>query len=99
MTALAHLQPRALYFRGDPYETSDAVFGVKDSLVIDIGVVDVQLARKYNVDEGVKLITYEFILVSEEQARLLREEEDRKVMQRSGRSMKLYKGLPVPDVD
>lgn len=25
----------ALYVRGDPYETSDAVFGVKDSLIVD----------------------------------------------------------------
>ncbi|KAF5254467.1 hypothetical protein FANTH_725 [Fusarium anthophilum] len=29
----------ALYMRGDPYETSDAVFGVKESLIVDLGTL------------------------------------------------------------
>ncbi|GAB1213986.1 hypothetical protein ATERTT37_003142, partial [Aspergillus terreus] len=30
----------ALYPRGDPYETSDPVFGVKESLIVDLSTVD-----------------------------------------------------------
>lgn len=89
----------ALYLRGDPYETSDAVFGVKESLLIDLGTVDGEMAKKYDVKEGTKLISYDFVLVSEEDSRKLREKNAMEAMEKLGRHMKLYKGLPVPDVD
>lgn len=89
----------ALYLRGDPYETSDAVFGVKESLLIDLGTVSAEQAKKYDVKEGGKLMTYDFVLVSEEESRQLREKNAMSAMKHLGRSMKLYKGLPVPDVD
>ncbi|POS81679.1 cathecol 1, partial [Erysiphe pulchra] len=44
----------ALYLRGDPYETSDAVFGVKESLLIDLGKVSAEQAKTYGVKEGGK---------------------------------------------
>jgi hypothetical protein len=72
---------RALYLRGDPYETSDAVFGVKESLLIDLGTVDAEQAKTYGVNEGGKLMTYHF------------------AMKDLGFRMKLYNGLPVPEVD
>jgi len=90
---------RSLYLRGDPYETSDAVFGVKESLIVDLSTVDAETANKYNVKEGTKLMTYDFVLVSEEEAQRLREEEAMKAMAALGRRMKMYEGLPVPDVD
>lgn len=89
----------ALYLRGDPYETSDAVFGVKDSLLIDLGTVDAEMARKYDVKEGTKLMSYDFVLVSEEESRKLREKNAMEAMEKLGRHVKLYKGLPIPDVD
>ncbi|KAK3686840.1 hypothetical protein LTR37_019392 [Vermiconidia calcicola] len=89
----------ALYLRNDPYETSDAVFGVKESLLIDLGTVTSEQASKYDVKEGGKLITYDFVLVTEEESRKLREENAMKAMKKLGRDMKLYNGLPVPDVD
>jgi protocatechuate 3,4-dioxygenase beta subunit len=89
----------SLYLRGDPYETSDAVFGVKESLLIDLGVVDSAMAEKYGVKEGTKLITYDFVLVSEEEAKSLRESEARQAMAALGRNMQWVDGLPVPDVD
>ena len=49
--------------------------------------------------EGDKLITYDFVLVSEEESRKLREENAMKATKELGLRMKLYKGLPVPDVD
>jgi hypothetical protein len=89
----------ALYLRKDPYETSDAVFGVKESLLVDLGKVTAEQAKKYGVPEGGKLITYDFVLVSDVEAKNLREEEAMKAMKALGRRMKLYEGLPVPDVD
>src|ERR1700761_4684371 len=44
----------ALYLRGDTYETSDAVFGVKSSLLIDLHQANKDLAEKYNVEAGTK---------------------------------------------
>jgi hypothetical protein len=88
-----------LYLRGDPYETSDAVFGVKESLLVDLGTVNADQAKKYGVKEGAKLIKYDFVLVSDVEAKNLREEEAMKAMKALGRRMKLYEGLPVPEVD
>ncbi len=95
----ADMVTSALYLRGDPYETSDAVFGVKESLLIDLGTVTAEQASKYDVKEGSKSITYDFVLVTEEESRELREKNAMEAMKKLGRQMKLYKGLPVPDVD
>jgi protocatechuate 3,4-dioxygenase beta subunit len=89
----------ALYLRGDPYETSDAVFGVKESLLIDLGTVDAEMAKTYGVKEGTKLIAYDFVLVSEQESRELREKNAMEAMKDLGLRMKLYNGLPIPDVD
>ncbi|PVI06193.1 catechol 1,2-dioxygenase-like protein [Periconia macrospinosa] len=90
----------ALYLRGDPYETSDVVFGVKESLVVDLGTVTPEQAKKYGVKEGAKLLTYDFVLVSDEETRRLRDEEAMKAMKKLGReNMAIIGGLLVPDVD
>ncbi|VUC37336.1 unnamed protein product [Clonostachys rosea] len=67
----------ALYRRGDPYERSDAVFGVKESLVVDIGPVgDVEgFSAKYGVSPETKLMRYDFVLMSEKQMRELQEQK------------------------
>ena len=88
-----------MYLRGDPYETSDAVFGVKETLVVNLDTVNAEQAKKYDTKEGAKLIKYDFVLVTDEEAYRLREEEAMKAMEALGRRMKLYHGLPVPDVD
>ncbi|KAF2097918.1 cathecol 1,2-dioxygenase [Rhizodiscina lignyota] len=89
----------ALYLRHDPYETSDAVFGVKETLIVELGTVSPEQAKEYGVKEGAKLLTYDFVLVSDKEAADLREENARKAMEAQGRKMKFYEGLPVPDVD
>jgi hypothetical protein len=91
---------RALYLRGDPYETSDAVFGVKDSLVIDLGTVNAEQAKKYDIKEGSKLLKYDFVLVTDEETKRLRDNEALKAMKALGRdNMTIINGLLVPDVD
>jgi hypothetical protein len=72
---------------------------VKETLVVNLDTVNTEQAKKYDVKEGVKLITYDFVLVTNEEARELREQEAMKAMEILGRRMKLYHGLPVPDVD
>lgn len=64
----------ALYLRGDPYETSDAVFGVKESLVVDLGLVDEAMVRLFpGCFVGMKLLTYDFVLVTEQETKRLRD--------------------------
>ena len=67
--------------------------------MVNLDTVNTEQAKKYDVKEGVKLITYDFVLVTNEEARELREQEAMKAMEILGRRMKLYHGLPVPDVD
>ncbi|RJE19450.1 Catechol dioxygenase [Aspergillus sclerotialis] len=89
----------ALYLRNDPYETSDAVFGVKDSLTVDIGKAGPEYAKKYNVSEDHALLTYDFVLVSDAETRALREKNSKIALDKLGRKVKMVNGLPVPDLD
>jgi hypothetical protein len=52
------------------------------------------------VKEGAKLLTYDFVLVTDEETKTLRHEEAVKAMRELGRGgMTIINGLPVPDVD
>ena len=68
-------------------------------MLIELAQVDAEQARRYGVEEGTKLIKYDFVLVPEQVAKALREEEARKAMEGLGQKMRLLDGLPVPDVD
>ncbi|KAK6703521.1 hypothetical protein SNK04_013437 [Fusarium graminearum] len=76
----------ALYLKDDPYESTDAVFGVKDSLVVSI-------------QKRSALMTYDFVLVTEKAAAELRRKKAEEAMAGLGRSFKFIDDLPVPDVD
>ena len=89
----------ALYLRDDPYESTDAVFGVKDTLLVDFNEVDEDQARQYSVQMGTSLLSYDFVLVTEDAAMELRQKEAWKAMAVQGQSVKFVDGLPVPDVD
>ncbi|EEA25456.1 hypothetical protein TMatcc_006319 [Talaromyces marneffei ATCC 18224] len=89
----------SLYLRNDPYETSDAVFGVKNTLVVDLGTVDATLAAKYGVAEGTPLMTYDFVLVTDVETKALREHNSQVALDKLGRKVKIVNGLPIPDLD
>jgi hypothetical protein len=90
----------ALYIRGSDYETSDAVFGVKDSLIVGLETATPELAKEYNVKEGTQVLKYDFVLVTDEETKQLRHDEAVKAMKGLGREgMIIVNGLPVPDVD
>ncbi|KAM3421248.1 hypothetical protein BST61_g1654 [Cercospora zeina] len=89
----------ALYLRGDPYETSDAVFGVKESLIVDLKTVNDGHVKQYGVEPGSKLMTYDFVLVTDDESKQLREKNAMDATKALGWKMKLWNGLPIPDVD
>ena len=89
----------ALYLRGDPYETSDAVFGVKQSLIVDLGRADEETAQQYGVQVGSKVLRHDFVLVSDAETEKLRDENALAAMKKLGRNVKLLNHLPVPDLD
>ncbi|OJJ62880.1 hypothetical protein ASPSYDRAFT_672589 [Aspergillus sydowii CBS 593.65] len=89
----------ALYLRNDPFETSDAVFGVKDSLVVDLGKAGPKYAAKYNVPEDHALLTYDFVLVSDKETSDLRAKNSKDALDKLGRKVKIVNGLPIPDLD
>ncbi|KAJ1325417.1 hydroxyquinol 1,2-dioxygenase [Microdochium nivale] len=71
----------ALYVRGSPYETTDAVFGVKESLIVDVGQVSNRegFSEQYGVPADTKLLTYDFVLAGIEETAELRRKEAQKV--------------------
>ncbi|KAL2823392.1 Intradiol ring-cleavage dioxygenase [Aspergillus cavernicola] len=89
----------ALYLRNDPYETSDAVFGVKDSLVVDLGRAGPEYAAKYGVSEDHVLLTYDFVLVSDVETSELRAKNSKAALDKLGRKVKIVNGLPIPELD
>ncbi|KAL2020218.1 hypothetical protein VTK56DRAFT_8644 [Thermocarpiscus australiensis] len=89
----------ALYIRGDPYETSDAVFGVKKSLVVDLGRVDKETAKEYGVEEGIWLLKHDFVLTTQEETEKLRDRLAMEALEKLGMKLKLVDHLPVPDLD
>ena len=86
---------RALYLRGDPYETSDAVFGVKESLVVDLTKVSETpgFAETYGVSGSTKLLQYDFVLVSETEVAALRHEKALKSAGTLGTGIKVVNGI------
>lgn len=75
-----HQLVTALYMRGDPYETTDAVFGVKSSLIIDVTKVTAKDLAGYEstgCKEGDWLLQYDFVLTTETEHQSLLEEERR----------------------
>jgi hypothetical protein len=90
---------RAIYVAGDPYETSDAVFGVKKSLVMDLAKADKVTAEKYGVKEGTWLLEHDFVLVTKQETEKLRDHNAVEELQKLGLRLKLVDHLPVPELD
>ncbi|RYP56706.1 hypothetical protein DL771_011645 [Monosporascus sp. 5C6A] len=89
----------SLYMRGDPYETTDAVFGVKASLIVDLERVDAATAAEYGVAEGTWLLRHDFVLVSEAETAELRDRNAVEALRKLGLNMRLVDHLPVPELD
>lgn len=67
---------------------------------MDLSTVNAEQAKTYDVKEGSKLLTYDFVLVTDEETKKLRDEEALKAMKKLGReNMMIINGQLVPDVD
>ncbi|KAI5803532.1 catechol dioxygenase [Peziza echinospora] len=91
----------ALYLRGDPYESSDAVFGVKKSLVVDVTrIEDEETIKEFGLGkDGAWGIEYDFVMVGEQEARELRVRKAEEALKRMGTRARIVDGLPVADLD
>lgn len=89
----------SLYMRGDPYETSDAVFGVKKSLIVEPRKIDSATAKEYGVAEGSWILEHHFVLTTNEETASLRDQLARDALQKLGLNLTLIDHLPVPDLD
>lgn len=93
----------ALYVRGDPYETSDSVFGVKSSLIVDITKLSntetshAVLAAKHGMQVGDWLLERDFVLTTNEENAKLRVEQAKQMLRKLGSRARLVDGLPVAD--
>lgn len=85
--------------RGDPYETSDAVFGVKKSLIVEPQKIDSAAAKQYDVAEGSWILRHDFVLTTDEETANLRDQLALKALEKQGLILKLVDHLPVPDLD
>lgn len=69
-------------------------------MIVDItSVTDEAMAKQYGVKVGTKLMTYDFVLVSEKESATLRDQRAKEALEKLGRRVKIVDGLPVPDVD
>lgn len=54
------------------------------------------MASKYNVDMDTPLLTYDFVLLTDQQARDLRKRKAVEEMEKQKRNVSWHNGLPVP---
>ena len=57
------------------------------------------MAKKYGVEVGTALLTYDFVLVSVKETLKLRKEKAEEAIKKMGRSMEDFQGLPILEVD
>lgn len=73
---------------------------MKESLIVDLSKVqDADMAKRYAVEEGTLLLTYNFVLVSVEETLRLRSYRTKEAIEKMGGRIEDFQGLPVLDVD
>lgn len=85
----------ALYLRRSPYEDSDAVFGVKESLVINVHDNDKSTAEKYGLGMDSKLTKHYFVLASEDKGNALRNESSMRALHDLARPVVIANHAPA----
>ena len=61
------------------------MFGVKESLLVDLEPADDATAKQYEVNPGTLVLKYDFVLVSDKEANDLRDEKSTKALAALGR--------------
>jgi hypothetical protein len=68
-------------------------------LIVELGDASSEQASKFGVAQGSKVLTYDFVLVTDQESKALRDKHAIAAMEAQGRKMKLWEGLPIPDID
>ena len=69
-------------------------------MIVDLSKVqDADMAKRYAVEEGTLLLTYNFVLVSVEETLRLRSYKTKEAIEKMGGRIEDFQGLPVLDVD
>lgn len=91
----------ALYAKDDPYEYSDAVFGVKTSLLFELVPLGKEKAKKYNLKENDWYLKWDFVIVTNEEQRKTTLEAARKCLETDGKGHYVLNndGLPISPLD
>ena len=75
------------------------MFGVKESLIVSLKTVsDIEgLAAKYNVAPSTKLMSYDFVLLTDEESRELRDVKAREAMaKQDATNLRVVDGILLP---
>lgn len=90
----------ALYHRGDPFENSDAVFGVKTPLLFDLVECGDKKAEKYGMQKTDWYLNQNFVIVTNEQARECRINKSKEFLANLPKNYEYNEdGLPIAPVD
>lgn len=91
----------ALYHKGDPYEYSDAVFGVKTPLLFALDKLGDEKAKKYGMKADDWYLKWHFKIITEKQAKDLLVQKSKEDLEKIGRGEYVINddGLPVAALD
>ncbi|KAK6464689.1 Intradiol ring-cleavage dioxygenase [Scheffersomyces coipomensis] len=91
----------ALYHKGDKYETSDAVFGVKSPLLFELDKLGEEKAKKYGMKADDWYLHWHFKIVTDEESKELKISRNKEALKKLGRSELTLNedGLPVAALD
>lgn len=91
----------ALYHKGDPFENSDAVFGVKTPLLFELVPLGEKLAKRYDMNANDWYLEQNFTIVTEGEARECRIAKSKKILKENveGEFEFNEDGLPIASVD
>ncbi|EGW32969.1 6-chlorohydroxyquinol-1,2-dioxygenase [Spathaspora passalidarum NRRL Y-27907] len=88
----------ALYGKGDPYQFSDAVFGVKSSLLFELERLGSR-AKEFDMNEEDWILRWDFKIISEQEGQSLRVERNRTAIKGVEGVTLNEDGLPVAALD
>lgn len=91
----------ALYHKGDPYEFSDAVFGVKTPLLFSLDKLGEAKAKQYGMNADDWYLKWHFKIILERQAKEIFQQQTRTDLKKIGKGNYVINedGLPIAALD
>lgn len=90
----------ALYHKGDPFESSDAVFGVKKPLLFELVEIGEKKAKQFDMKPTDWFLEWDFTIVTESEAQKFRVEKTRNFLKEFDPTIEINDdGLPIAPLD